>query len=438
MCFLYAVPFAVYFLMRMWLGYVAAPDTLAYLEMGRGIFEKSTFGYLSENGEYVPNALRVPVIPFVLGALYAVLGNAEMTYSIYSWLLVFVAPALPCTAFYFGRQVGRGTAWTAWAFLVVHPNVIMCMLYVLTDIPFAFLSCLVYISLWRALEAGTYRRFGIAGLATGVACMLRPIMKLYFLAAAAIMIMRRVRLRCLAAFLLVFAVVVAPWLLRNLALYGRPVFETSQGVNLLWSNAGLVQLKDSDSSETRRLKNHILANKETPMTILMFEGKDYWVRHDLEVSDRLQQIAVEAYRDNPLGVVKNWGRQVATLTGSTSHCYDLYKKVRESGAVRWVSERLPALRVDTALTVLYVGCKWAMRGLYLVVSLAGLIMLVLYGYRKIALFAAMNILYFTCLIAFVTGYDRYRLNMEPLFAVLIVFPFCAMAAAVRRRLTQDR
>ena len=328
---LYLAAFVFYYLVWAIYGYHIQPDTENYLQMGRGIFEQFTFGFKGEGGLYYPVAFRMPLAPFFLGLFYFVTKDAHLTYWFYSLFQVLLAPIIPCIAFYFGSQINKKVAYGAYVFIILHANVIACFIMILADTLFAVLSGLTFVSLWIALQKQERRNFLLTGLVTGVACMTRPIMKLYFLAilllSSAHFSAWKPLLRCLALFLLGFGLILSPWIIRNFLHYKAFVLETNQGLNMLWTNWHLVKIKETDPLEIRLIKERIVNYGSSPMNILTYRGWQHWLEHDYEISKNLQKIAMKAYLENPIEVFNNWRENFLRVTYSQRQYYYMYENI---------------------------------------------------------------------------------------------------------------
>ncbi|MCX7019489.1 MAG: hypothetical protein NTY46_10990 [Candidatus Sumerlaeota bacterium] len=428
---LYVCALAWYWMLWAIFNYTIQPDTAGYLEMGRGIFREFTFGYRLSDGVWQPNACRVPLVPFILGALDRLSGDEQIGYFWFSLLQVMLAPLLPCVAFYFGSKAGRACGWLAYAFLVLHANIIFAAQLVLTDVLFAVSCAVMFITTWRALERPGAGKGLIAGLACGAALMTRPIMKYYWFVAAALTVLRirpwRRTAQLLAAFSAGLALFAVPWLARNFIHYREPVFDTFQGICLLWSNWDMVEARDGDSSQTAALKQWIIRQGRagSPMAMVMQHGEDYWKTHDLEVSRELQAVAAETFCSHPGELARRWAANFRQLVISHTHhdelyqaflCRPLYRHMRQIGL-------FPPDVWDRKLFHLTCEVTRAMRWSYGALAPLGLmLMLARRPTRFLGIFLGLNILYFCGIISMVVGYDRYRLNMEPLFAALIAYP----------------
>lgn len=433
---LYLVAFVFYYLVWAIYDYHLQPDTEMYLQMGRGIFEQFTFGYKGEGGLYYPVAFRMPLAPFFLGLFYFIIRDTHITYWLYSLFQVFLAPIIPCLAFYFGSQTNKKVAYGAYAFVLFHANVMACSIMILTDTLFAVISGLTFVALWTALKKKETKSFLITGLLAGLACMTRPIMKLYFLVVALLSLARfsawKQLSRCFAFFLLGFGLVLSPWIIRNFLHYKTFVLETNQGLNMLWSNSQLVRIKETDPPEVRILKERILNYGSSPMNILTYKGHQYWLENDYEISRTLQKIALKAYFEKPIEVFNNWRKNFLRVTYSQRQYYYMYEHI----LTRPFYLKIRNLNIihpkdfDRKVFHLYCEVNRLINWCYLYIAPVGLFAL-LWRERKMGIFIAVNIIYFTGLTAFAAGYDRYRLNIEIFYAVLIIYPIVCFASLIR-------
>lgn len=423
---LYLVGFVIFYLIWAINNYDVQPDSEMYIQMGRGIFEQFTFGYRGKGGEFVPMAFRMPLAPFIMGIIYSITRNNQLTYFFYTLFQVFLIPALPCLAYYFGSRINKIIGFGAYGLMLVHGNLAACTIMVLTDIIFAVFSGFTFVFLWKALKRNRGKLFFITGLLSGVSCMTRPIMKLYYLTTALLSFAFYSRfkpiLKNFGLYLTGFFLIVSPWLIRNYIHYGHPVMETNQGLNLIWTNGYLVEIKDNDSPETRELKRLILDNLKSPVMVLLYKGWQYWLEHDYEISKKLQKIALETYLEHPIEILKNWRKNYIGMSVSQVHYGFMYNKMI-TRPLYWKLKKSSPLKPDDFKRKyfhLYCELNRLMRWLYMIAAPFGLLIL-LWKQTKLGIFFGVHIFYFTGLTAFVAGYDRYRLNIEIFNTVLIVY-----------------
>lgn len=396
--------------------------------MGVDLFQHFTLGSRLADGTLIPTALRVPLCPFVFGLLHWITGDQTLTFFTYTLLQVMVTPVIPCTAYFFGRRIDRLTALCAYLFLLFHANVLMCSLMTLTDAFFAAACCGVYIVTWKTLRRRSLRWALCGGLAAGASCMIRPIMKLYFLPVILLLIFRACGLRLFAGMMVMFLagyfIVMSPWLARNAMLYGRPVVETLEGDNMLWNYWDLVTVRGDDPSGKRKIKEWILSIGNYSRAYFMFyNGEDYWKKNSVIVSDELQEIAWETYREHPIEILRRWGINCLRMTGSYSHHDEMLAMWLNSPLYLQIRDHL--FIAPEMADRIFQSFNWMatrlLRVCYLIVAPLGLALL-FFRKRALAVFIAMIIAYFTSITAIVAGYDRYRLCLEPLFAVAIIYP----------------
>lgn len=432
---LYVVALVFYGCFWAVINYVEVPDTYRYFDMGRGLFEHSVFGYSDESGVYHPNSFRMPLVPIILGLLYKLTGTPENTYTLYSLLQALLAPILPCTAFYLGRFISPRLAIFSFLLTLAEIGIVQEVVEVGTDIPFAAASSLAFIWFWKTLRRPNAQNGAFLGLWIGLACLVRPIMKLYVIVggAATVLVGRPWRKALVAAGLTLgaFALCLLPWLIRNYRLYGEPVMETNQGLNLLWSHASLVQDDPSDSSETLAAKAWIRDHATRRMEIAYLHGIDYWLQNDLKVSKELSRIATDTYKRRPGEVLKTWSHNFWVMLIDSESFQEVEGMISNRPVYRKLHNLTP-LDPSNFYRKAYHAWLEARRLFRLMHSYLVPLGLVLLAFRMplLAGFIAGNVFYFIGLTAVVAGYHRYRLNLEPFMAILICYAIASVAGGI--------
>lgn len=433
--YLYLTSFIYFYIFWALYNYQVRGDTEMYLQMGKGVFQEFTFGYRGMDGQFHPMAFRMPLVPVIMGFFRFLTGKDALAYFFFSLYQVFLAAILPCLAFYFGDKINRKTAWGAFVFLLLHQNLLSSTLQVLTDMTFAAASGISFLFLWKGLEKEKNRDFFLSGFVAGIAFLVRPIMKFYIFIVVFFMLSFnkdfKSRLKIFSFYLAAFILPIAPWLIRNTVHYHTFVIETNQGLNMLWSHWNLVEIKEKDSSEIKDIKRKILNHGSSLVNVLTYNGWQYWVENDLKVSRKLQEIAKETWLDHPWKVMQNWFRNFYAGTfsnmsyyymGKTNWNRPFYWKIRNSGILEPENFHRKSFH-------LYCEMARLMKLFYIFLAPVGLILL-FFRNRKIAVFIFFNILYFMGLTAFVAGNERYRLNLEIFFAVIIMYPLVTLITRV--------
>jgi len=193
-----------------------------------------------EPGEHAPR--RVQVAQAFLGALIV-------------WLIASIA----------GRAAGPRAAVAAAAIAAVYPPLVWMPSYVLSETLFSVLA-LAAARTMQSLPLPAYGsqlpasglRLPASALLTGLALLTRPVM-LFFLPLAAIWIWRKRSLADAAIFLLLAALCVAPWTLRNHRVYGRWIAVASEGGVTFWTGNHPLAVGDGDLAANPEIKRAELA-----------------------------------------------------------------------------------------------------------------------------------------------------------------------------------
>lgn len=199
---------------------------------GRGISTTFPFGY-----EH-PTAFRAPLYPSLLGAVFAVTGPSLGVAQAVNVVLGCAVVAL--LALVTSRVAGRLAGIIAGGIAAVYPPLLANDGPPLTEslALTLFLAGVLCLIDRRVLLAGL--AIGLLVLARNSAQLLVPVLALWLLVV--------VGWRRAAVFAVVVAVVVAPWVVRNQVVLGKPVLVTSNGFNVAaaYSQVSLDQGKPAD------------------------------------------------------------------------------------------------------------------------------------------------------------------------------------------------
>jgi 4-amino-4-deoxy-L-arabinose transferase-like glycosyltransferase len=447
---LYAYAVVVYVALWALCGFFEEPDTPSYLEPAIGMVTHFTYGGQLSTGEWVPIAFRPPGLPTIMGVWYFVSRDEGTALLLTTLTNALLAPLVPIAAYMLGSLLSPLTGYLAYFFLLLHANVLYLTVTAMADLPFAAVLAGSLMSLWTALRERTWLRFAVSGLLLGFAILIKPVALLYpvVLAGLAILLPRRLwpEKKQVGLVLLCMAIVIAPWIVRNTVRYGRPVFHTLGGQAAIWAMVKYVQPKPEDTAETKLIKNYIAQTDYAPGFTIFYRGRDYWLTHDLLVSDRLSGIGKEVCRDNFELFLKTWWHNAVNMTFTQMHYDVLYDDI----LTRTQYQRLRHFLVklvpswDRKFYHLHLEGYRIARLSYFYAIWAGLVLLLITRRWKIAAFVILTCAYFTAVTAMVSGYDRFRLCIDPCYAVLACYPVSFLVSfAVRtgsrvyRRTGQD-
>ena len=207
------------------------PDSACYIEqarglMARGVFESGLYGTENPSATFVPDPLFPPGYPILI-ALFSLL--LPVPPEVVALFLSLIALALipVCMVFSFRRIVGAEAALIIGLLLVFTPAIVRWGNVASTDI----LSLLLVIfCMGLVLKAGDrLMAWFVAGLLIGFAYLLRNANLAFVLSLCGLMVWsivfdaenRRKKIVSASVWLLSFSVVVAPWMIRNLMVFGK-------------------------------------------------------------------------------------------------------------------------------------------------------------------------------------------------------------------------
>lgn len=204
----------------------ADPD--GYRALAKNLIEFGVFGA----GER-PTAYRPPLYPLLLAPCEA-LGDEAWSRIAVGVLHVALGVGAALLTLWIGRRWGLGH-WSALAAALVacDPILLNQSTLVMTETLAALSVCTSLAALSWHDERPAPARAALAGLGLGLAALCRPTFLAWAALVAAFWLLRategRRRMASLGALVVGLAAVLAPWALRNLQQFGRPIVSTTHG-----------------------------------------------------------------------------------------------------------------------------------------------------------------------------------------------------------------
>ena len=265
-----ALALRLVFSLAYWTGKPLTHDEREYLSLADSLARGRGFTY-SNGGEggTAPRFGRAPGYPTFL-ALFRVpssAGAAPASVKVVQSMIGAVAVLL--LAAIAGRAAGpRVAAITAWM-AAVYPSLVFMPAYVLSEALYVPLALMTVLLLMNAASMDTLkdeastarehlRRSVAAGVAAGIATIVRPAMLLY-LPLAALWLARRRQVALAVAVAVAAVLVIAPWTLRNLQHYGRFVMIASEGGVTFWTGNHPLARGEGDLAANPELKRAEIA-----------------------------------------------------------------------------------------------------------------------------------------------------------------------------------
>lgn len=258
-CVLLGLALRLAFGLLYWVNQPLTHDEREYLALARSVARGEGFHYPPD--EPTPGTAqqfgRAPGYPAFLAAIIipAPVNHAPRRIKIAQALLG--AAAIWLIAAIAGRAAGPRAAVTAAAIAAVYPPLIWMPSYVLSETLFSVIA----LAAARALQELGDRPSPLAPRAalfagaalTGVGILTRPAL-LFFLPFAALWLWRKRTLADACLFLVVAALCVAPWTIRNHRVYGRWIAVASEGGVTFWTGNHPLAVGDGDLAANPALK----------------------------------------------------------------------------------------------------------------------------------------------------------------------------------------
>lgn len=404
-------------------------------------------GYLSVMGRFdappefsagsgAPGSERVPIYLFYIAGIRILFGDAPLA-AIIGQALIDAGTCVLIALL--GGMVSRRIGIVAGALAAIWPNLIVNSAALLSDTLFLLIFTAMLLVAAHYLRDAAPRRAGWAGLLCGLSIMTRTVTQFLpfalIAAAPAIALYQRKGIRtALWATLLVAlgaALPVAPWLGRNVALFGAWELTTQKGSHLTnWVLPLIRQAQDGTPHETaaREIEGRFFDR-------LRSEGIEPQTMPPFERSKAFTALAMEELSAQPVSAIaKAWLKGAAVNLVAPAITVD--PRVRRAREGSFYNDSNPGLagRMQAYLATSAPAVRpWIVGALVLsVLSLA----LQGYGFVRLArrlpwaaVFAALLIVY----VLLVTGpivSPKYRLPAEP---VLIVLAAMGLDGVFRRR-----
>ncbi|MCA9210127.1 MAG: glycosyltransferase family 39 protein [Planctomycetales bacterium] len=214
-------------------------DVDNYRQIAENLRRTGVFGSVTgANGEVAPTAFRPPLYPLLLASLATDDGVSRASVA-----MLHLAIGLLSVALLWRLAVEwldlRG-AVIACGLFIVDPILLNQSARVMTETLATLLAIAGLWTLTRLIQSPSVRRAAVAGTTLGLACLCRPTflpwaaicqLTVFAIAAFPDRAPRTLVIRWShgATILIGFAATMAPWMIRNQAVFGRPIYATTHG-----------------------------------------------------------------------------------------------------------------------------------------------------------------------------------------------------------------
>jgi 4-amino-4-deoxy-L-arabinose transferase-like glycosyltransferase len=224
------------------------PDSQSYIQPALSLMKDHAYTY--------PSAIRTPVYPFFIAFSYILFGQTPIGIIV---LQLIISLATVLLTYLLGiRLLSQNAAIIGSILVAISVEAITHVFFLLTETLFTFLflgTIIAYVEAWQK-QHKTWLVISAILMAFTVLC--RPIVLPFPLLLAGMLIFRqnehwRKRLYSGLAYLIIFAFVLFPWVLRNKIVVGIPTVSTISSASMLYYNAAILEahLKNVSPGEVR-------------------------------------------------------------------------------------------------------------------------------------------------------------------------------------------
>lgn len=287
------------------------PDSIGYFQLAENLRQHGVFSRC-EQPPFIPDNVITPVYPFFLAALLSLsrgsLWSIAVTQSIinsFAAVIVFIIGE---------RLFNRRAGFIAGVCYSLDPSALVHTFSLLTESLFTFLFLLANFFLINALTQRSGKNLILSAILLGLAALCRPV-GLYYSAVVSLILFCTTspplssRIKNVALYVLIFALTISPWLMRNKLTFGIANLTSIQGNNLLLMNVAhlkAAQEHGAYATAERRLEaeaDSLLAARGLPVEKLKLtrHGKPYGYQiNDPRQARVYQELAVQKILASPL------------------------------------------------------------------------------------------------------------------------------------------
>lgn len=214
-------------------------DSYHYLAIGKNLASGHGYSQALEP-PYVPNSDRSPFLPFLLAA---VTGFLKFPIAVHLGLQILIGSLSVIVLYWLGKRIfTEQIAMAAALFYALDPFVSWSSILLLTETWFTFFLLLSLWTLIRFWQEGAIRSALWSGAILGLATLTRAVSVFYSLIViVAIGFLRRqswqTRLLGALSFVVIFGLVLSPWVIRNYKTFGVASLSSVPAYNWYWYNA---------------------------------------------------------------------------------------------------------------------------------------------------------------------------------------------------------
>ena len=265
-----------------------------YYQIAKNLLARNGFSHV-ESPPYIPDAMRAPLYPLIVASIIYLTGS----YKVFTLLQILIGSAIPLL----GRKIAdlmtghSGIALGVGLFLAVEPFAAWVSTAILTETFFTFFFLLGCIAFLSYLKSKRTSRIVWCALFLGCATLIKPTTQFLPILFCAVVLFKEWRpsvtlLRQLLVFLLVFVLVLAPWMYHNYTMFKNLNLNAQTAVSLyVFLVPSVIALERGETYETAATKFLAENNVKNVDDIT------------LENASHFQELAVKELYKHPIGLL---------------------------------------------------------------------------------------------------------------------------------------
>ncbi|OGS07103.1 MAG: hypothetical protein A2270_03820 [Elusimicrobia bacterium RIFOXYA12_FULL_51_18] len=400
-------------------------DTGSYLNVARVLYETGSFSEPDIiTGQLTPYAYRMPFFHVLVVGLMKVFG-ADI-----AWPLAFVNVAfsvggvllsIPILYSVAGPSVAIAAGWL----MAVNPNSVFNSVLLMTDSMSAFFSMIMLLAGIAALKRPSNLRFFLWGATIGLSTMIRPFLKFYWVVPVLLVLPAlfkagwKSKMRYALFSVIGVAVFLLPWAERNRQKLGFFGLELNQGVNTLVSTGHLVR---PSTPEQLRGDPRLAAARDIVASHynVLYAESDMRKRLGLsavEASSVLMRLGVEVLLSDPGGAFVIWLRNAVNIMISPLAVMEVVRRLSGESVDYFPQISVAIKTLHWPTLIVNLGARLVLFLLFCICAPLGARLLWRNAppVEKLSMLFLFSMIFYTLfLTAIVSGYDRYRLPLDPL------------------------
>jgi 4-amino-4-deoxy-L-arabinose transferase-like glycosyltransferase len=290
---------------------ISDPDSIGYFRLAENLRHHGVFSRC-EQPPFLPDNVLTPVYPFCLAVLLTLSGGGLWIVAIVQGLLNSLGAVL---VFKIGERLfNQRTGFIAGICFGLDPSALVHTFSLLTESLFTFLFLVANFFLVKYFRDASFKSLAFSAILLGFATLCRPVSLYYFVVIIIILFFVTAqtlanRAKNVALYVLIFALPLSPWLIRNQLIFGTANLTSIQGNNLLLMNAAYLKAAEEkiDYATAESLleaeADSLLAAQGLPTEKLKLEyhGKPYGYQiNDPRQARVYQKLAMKKIMASPL------------------------------------------------------------------------------------------------------------------------------------------